>query len=79
MTTIIELGGRGVKLLNFKMYLIKTTFIEFLMPENIGIETKMMIIQLLYAEVWPKVGSQMTFLGFVVTENNDMKANEMAK
>jgi hypothetical protein len=44
-----------------------------------GIDTKMMIIQPLYTEIWPKVGSQMIFLRFVVTGNNDLKANEMAK
>jgi hypothetical protein len=61
------------------MYMIKTTFIELLMPENIGMDTKMMIIQQLYEEIWPKVGSRMIFLGFVVTEKNDIKTNEMAK
>jgi hypothetical protein len=40
------------------------------MPENIGIETKMMIIQLIYAEVWPKVGSRLILVGFVTIENN---------
>jgi hypothetical protein len=61
------------------IYIIKTTFIEFLIPENAGTDTKLMIIQQSYAEVWPKVGSWMIFIGFVATENNDMKVNEMAK
>jgi hypothetical protein len=61
------------------MYMIKTTLIAFLMPKDIGIVTIKMIIQPFHAEIWPKVGSQMIFLGFVVTENNDIKANEMAE
>jgi hypothetical protein len=39
----------------------------------------MMIIPPLYSEIWPKRGSQMIFLGFVVTKNNVLKAKEMAK
>jgi hypothetical protein len=31
--------------------MIKTTFIEFLMPENIGIDTKMMNLQFLVVVV----------------------------
>jgi hypothetical protein len=38
-----------------------------------------MIMQLLHGEIWPIVGSQMIFLGFVVTKNNVLKAREMAK
>jgi hypothetical protein len=29
--------------------------------------------------MWPEVGSQMIFHGFVVTENNDIEAIKMAK
>jgi hypothetical protein len=61
------------------MYVIKTTLIAFLMPKDIGIVTIMMIIQSFHAEILPKVGPQMIFLGFVMTENNDIKANEMAE
>jgi hypothetical protein len=67
-------------LLKFAIYRIEIIFIGCLIPENIGIDTKMIIIQQLYnAEIWPKVGSRMIFLGFVVTENNVLKANKMTK
>jgi hypothetical protein len=33
------------------MYIIKTAFIEFPKPENIGIDRKIMIIQLLHEEI----------------------------
>jgi hypothetical protein len=61
------------------MHIIETSFIEFLIPENTGTETQLMIMQLLYLEIWPIVGSQMIFLGFVMTKNNVLKAKEMAK
>jgi hypothetical protein len=51
------------------MYMIKTTFIEFLMPENIGMDTKIMKIHKLHAEIWPKVGSRMNLFGFVLNKN----------
>jgi hypothetical protein len=56
------------------MYIIKISFIEFLIPENIGIATKMMIIQLLYGEIWQIVGSRMIFLGFVATKKECVKS-----
>jgi hypothetical protein len=61
------------------MHIIKTSFNQFLIPENTGTDTQLIIMQLLYEEIWPIVGSRMIFLGFVATKNNVLKAKEMAK